>query len=116
MRLVHRDGGDVVDIWLNTAEEEEKLRENMREGGATPDFDWQLRGENVSQHPEPRGSNKTLRIYQHVPALLFMRKTGTRQAPDANPASALHIYKSSLNCFSPARNKASLCSRHTRLN
>lgn len=30
--MVHRDGGDVVDIWLNTAEEEEKLRENMREG------------------------------------------------------------------------------------
>lgn len=121
VRLVHRDGGDVVDISPNTAEEEEKLRENMREGreggkGGTPDFDWQLRGENVSQHPEPRGSNKTPRIYQHVPALLFMRKTGTRQAPDANPASALHIYKSSLNCFSPARNKASLCSRHTRLN
>lgn len=31
-RLVHRDGGDVVDIWLNMAQEEEKLRENMREG------------------------------------------------------------------------------------
>lgn len=30
-RLVHRDGGDVVDIWPNMAEEEEKLRENMRE-------------------------------------------------------------------------------------
>lgn len=30
--MVHRDGGDVVDIWPNTAEEEEKLRENMREG------------------------------------------------------------------------------------
>lgn len=31
VRLVHRDGGDVVAIWPNTAEEEEKLRENTRE-------------------------------------------------------------------------------------
>lgn len=91
-------------------------KEGGREGRATHDFDWQLQGENVSQHPEPHGSNKTLRIHQHIPALLFMKKTGTRQAPGANPASALHIYKSSLNCFSPARNKDSLCSRNTHLN
>lgn len=32
VRLVHCDGGDVVDIWPKTAEEEEKLREKMREG------------------------------------------------------------------------------------
>lgn len=29
--MVHRDGGDVVDISPNTAEEEEKLREKLRE-------------------------------------------------------------------------------------
>lgn len=49
--MVHRDGGDVVDIWPNTAEEEEMLRENMREGreGGTEERHLTLTGSSAER-------------------------------------------------------------------